>query len=309
MGRKVSKSFHQNARVMGRASSSETSAYTTLPQTRVGDVHSTQALGGTGSDPTHSNALMVKLAVAKRRHTLHSHRPELGMFIPLRPWGAQALTPPTALGGTGSDPTQSNALMVKLAAAKRRHTLHSHRPELGMFIPLRPWGAQALAPPTLIPKIGLSKREVGSVKTPILNRCLTVVCLNNSKGPPRLVNIATPPPSEEILSQLFLFTASGGSGRNGGNGGDSSAPKRMVDITRDKPIKVTIRVVVPVRDHPKLDGTVVSPSPSSAVVLKPPDLRGISKISEVVEIVARNSKTAQAVRTSKLISPPDLDRD
>ena len=26
----------------------------------------------------------------------------------------------------------------------------------------------------------------------------------------------------------------------------------MVDITRDKPIKVTVRVVVPVRDHPKV---------------------------------------------------------
>lgn len=28
--------------------------------------------------------------------------------------------------------------------------------------------------------------------------------------------------------------------------------RKMVDITRDKPIKVTIRVVVPVRDHPKV---------------------------------------------------------
>ena len=28
--------------------------------------------------------------------------------------------------------------------------------------------------------------------------------------------------------------------------------RRMVDITRDKPIKVTVRVVVPVRDHPKV---------------------------------------------------------
>ncbi|KAF7277264.1 hypothetical protein GWI33_008892, partial [Rhynchophorus ferrugineus] len=31
--------------------------------------------------------------------------------------------------------------------------------------------------------------------------------------------------------------------------GDS---RRMVDITRDKPIKVAVRVVVPVRDHPKV---------------------------------------------------------
>jgi KH domain-containing RNA-binding signal transduction-associated protein 3 len=28
--------------------------------------------------------------------------------------------------------------------------------------------------------------------------------------------------------------------------------RRMMDITRDKPIKVTVRVVVPVRDHPKV---------------------------------------------------------
>lgn len=26
----------------------------------------------------------------------------------------------------------------------------------------------------------------------------------------------------------------------------------MLDITRDKPIKVAVRVVVPVRDHPKV---------------------------------------------------------
>lgn len=26
----------------------------------------------------------------------------------------------------------------------------------------------------------------------------------------------------------------------------------MVDITRDKPIRVAVRVVVPVRDHPKV---------------------------------------------------------
>jgi KH domain-containing, RNA-binding, signal transduction-associated protein 2 len=27
---------------------------------------------------------------------------------------------------------------------------------------------------------------------------------------------------------------------------------RMLDITRDKPIKVCVRVAVPVRDHPKV---------------------------------------------------------
>jgi KH domain-containing RNA-binding signal transduction-associated protein 3 len=37
--------------------------------------------------------------------------------------------------------------------------------------------------------------------------------------------------------------------RRGGEGGEQ---RRMVDITRDKPIKVTVRVVVPVRDHPKV---------------------------------------------------------
>lgn len=31
-----------------------------------------------------------------------------------------------------------------------------------------------------------------------------------------------------------------------------SEHRRMVDITRDKPVKVTVRVVVPVRDHPKV---------------------------------------------------------
>lgn len=32
----------------------------------------------------------------------------------------------------------------------------------------------------------------------------------------------------------------------------NSESRRMVDITRDKPIKVAVRVVVPVRDHPKV---------------------------------------------------------
>lgn len=30
---------------------------------------------------------------------------------------------------------------------------------------------------------------------------------------------------------------------------------KMLDITRDKPIKVAVRVVVPVRDHPKVSWT------------------------------------------------------
>lgn len=33
----------------------------------------------------------------------------------------------------------------------------------------------------------------------------------------------------------------------------SNSDRRMVDITRDKPIKVAVRVVVPVRDHPKVN--------------------------------------------------------
>lgn len=39
---------------------------------------------------------------------------------------------------------------------------------------------------------------------------------------------------------------------NARRGGDGVEQRRMVDITRDKPIKVTVRVVVPVRDHPKV---------------------------------------------------------
>lgn len=33
---------------------------------------------------------------------------------------------------------------------------------------------------------------------------------------------------------------------------NNNESRRMVDITRDKPIKVAVRVVVPVRDHPKV---------------------------------------------------------
>ncbi|XP_046670736.1 KH domain-containing, RNA-binding, signal transduction-associated protein 3-like isoform X2 [Homalodisca vitripennis] len=41
--------------------------------------------------------------------------------------------------------------------------------------------------------------------------------------------------------------------------------RKMVDITRDKPIKVTIRVVVPVRDHPKFNfvGKLLGPKGNS----------------------------------------------
>lgn len=35
-------------------------------------------------------------------------------------------------------------------------------------------------------------------------------------------------------------------------GSVSSEKSKMLDITRDKPIKVAVRVAVPVRDHPKV---------------------------------------------------------
>ncbi|XP_019877256.1 KH domain-containing, RNA-binding, signal transduction-associated protein 2 [Aethina tumida] len=47
--------------------------------------------------------------------------------------------------------------------------------------------------------------------------------------------------------------------------GKNSESKRMVDITRDKPIKVAVRVVVPVRDHPKFNfvGKLLGPKGNS----------------------------------------------
>ncbi|XP_068893597.1 KH domain-containing, RNA-binding, signal transduction-associated protein 2-like isoform X2 [Tenebrio molitor] len=44
-----------------------------------------------------------------------------------------------------------------------------------------------------------------------------------------------------------------------------SESRRMVDITRDKPIKVAVRVVVPVRDHPKFNfvGKLLGPKGNS----------------------------------------------
>ncbi|XP_008182076.1 KH domain-containing, RNA-binding, signal transduction-associated protein 2-like [Acyrthosiphon pisum] len=49
------------------------------------------------------------------------------------------------------------------------------------------------------------------------------------------------------------------------NGGKSESIRRMVDITRDKPIKVSIRVAVPVRDHPKFNfvGKLLGPKGNS----------------------------------------------
>ncbi|XP_065214849.1 putative alpha-1,3-mannosyl-glycoprotein 2-beta-N-acetylglucosaminyltransferase isoform X2 [Planococcus citri] len=49
------------------------------------------------------------------------------------------------------------------------------------------------------------------------------------------------------------------------NGDIDLCQRRMVDITRDKPIKVIIRVVVPVRDHPKFNfvGKLLGPKGNS----------------------------------------------
>jgi hypothetical protein len=48
----------------------------------------------------------------------------------------------------------------------------------------------------------------------------------------------------------------------------SREERRMIDITRDKPIKVTVRVVVPVRDHPKVSGKVTQRHTGGAGRLK-----------------------------------------
>ena len=53
-----------------------------------------------------------------------------------------------------------------------------------------------------------------------------------------------------LLKKEFVYFSPFSDVRNGR--APDMGPRRMVDITRDKPIKVTIRVVVPVRDHPKV---------------------------------------------------------
>ncbi|XP_034942035.1 uncharacterized protein [Chelonus insularis] len=69
-------------------------------------------------------------------------------------------------------------------------------------------------------------------------------------------------------------SASTGTGRNVGSGGIrgnigggncDGVERRMVDITRDKPIKVAVRVQVPVRDHPKFNfvGKLLGPKGNS----------------------------------------------
>lgn len=46
----------------------------------------------------------------------------------------------------------------------------------------------------------------------------------------------------------------GGVGGGGGGGGGSytGEDRRMADVTKDKAIKVTVRVLVPVREHPRV---------------------------------------------------------
>lgn len=70
-------------------------------------------------------------------------------------------------------------------------------------------------------------------------------------------------PREKTAQQ----TATGGANHNNhyGTKMKNSESRRMVDITRDKPIKVAVRVVVPVRDHPKFNfvGKLLGPKGNS----------------------------------------------
>ncbi|XP_033210342.1 KH domain-containing, RNA-binding, signal transduction-associated protein 2 [Belonocnema kinseyi] len=68
----------------------------------------------------------------------------------------------------------------------------------------------------------------------------------------------------------YIKHDSNGSGRggiraSGGGGSNEGSERRMVDITRDKPIKVAVRVQVPVRDHPKFNfvGKLLGPKGNS----------------------------------------------
>ncbi|XP_034230193.1 KH domain-containing, RNA-binding, signal transduction-associated protein 2-like [Thrips palmi] len=63
-------------------------------------------------------------------------------------------------------------------------------------------------------------------------------------------------------------TSSGNSKRfttAAGLGGILPEQRRLVDVTRDKPVKVTVRVVVPTRDHPKFNfvGKLLGPQGNS----------------------------------------------
>ncbi|XP_052756241.1 KH domain-containing, RNA-binding, signal transduction-associated protein 2 isoform X2 [Galleria mellonella] len=56
-----------------------------------------------------------------------------------------------------------------------------------------------------------------------------------------------------------------GDKRSGSPDGEWRGERRMLDITRDKPVKVCVRVVVPVRDHPKFNfvGKLLGPKGNS----------------------------------------------
>ncbi|XP_028159889.1 KH domain-containing, RNA-binding, signal transduction-associated protein 2-like isoform X2 [Ostrinia furnacalis] len=59
--------------------------------------------------------------------------------------------------------------------------------------------------------------------------------------------------------------SSSGTGYYGHKNGEWRGERRMLDITRDKPVKVCVRVVVPVRDHPKFNfvGKLLGPKGNS----------------------------------------------
>ncbi len=42
------------------------------------------------------------------------------------------------------------------------------------------------------------------------------------------------------------------SGRSSANGGNYREPIKYVDVYRERPIRLTVRVLVPVREHPKV---------------------------------------------------------
>ncbi|XP_050671524.1 KH domain-containing, RNA-binding, signal transduction-associated protein 3-like isoform X2 [Leptidea sinapis] len=60
-------------------------------------------------------------------------------------------------------------------------------------------------------------------------------------------------------------TTSSGNGFYAHKNGEWRSERRMLDITRDKPVKVCVRVVVPVRDHPKFNfvGKLLGPKGNS----------------------------------------------
>lgn len=66
----------------------------------------------------------------------------------------------------------------------------------------------------------------------------------------------------------------------------STDKSRMLDITRDKPIKVAVRVVVPVRDHPKVR-TFIFQYPSALPTLN------IRKFSLILSVSYLDQKETQ----------------